>query len=63
MSEMSETETWPDNRCGHCGARRPQGDDDPWLRYECPECGREGCPECLPAGVGCPCPECEERGA
>ena len=27
----------------------------------CPRCGREGCPECMPAGAGCICPECEEK--
>jgi uncharacterized protein with PIN domain len=28
--------------------------------YECPECGREGCSECMPCGRGVVCPECEE---
>jgi hypothetical protein len=28
----------------------------------CPECGRDGCSECMPAGRGCVCPECEEGG-
>jgi hypothetical protein len=28
--------------------------------FECPECARNGCPECMPAGRGCVCPECEE---
>jgi hypothetical protein len=26
----------------------------------CPECGRQGCFECMPAGRSCICPECEE---
>lgn len=26
----------------------------------CPQCEREGCPECMPSGRGCLCPECEE---
>jgi hypothetical protein len=26
----------------------------------CPECHREGCSECMPAGRGVLCPECEE---
>lgn len=25
----------------------------------CPDCGREGCGECMQAGRGCPCLECE----
>jgi len=29
----------------------------------CHECGREGCSACMPAGVGCPCPQCDEGGA
>jgi hypothetical protein len=29
---------------------------------ECPECGNQGCVErCHPGGVGCICPECEEK--
>lgn len=28
--------------------------------FECPQCARVGCPECMPAGKGCICPECEE---
>jgi hypothetical protein len=28
--------------------------------FICPQCEREGCPECMPAGRGCMCPECEE---
>ena len=27
----------------------------------CPECGRDGCWNCMPAGKGCICPECEEK--
>jgi hypothetical protein len=39
--------------CPHCG--------EPTDRILlCPTCGREGCPECIPAGNGCECPECEE---
>lgn len=29
--------------------------------FECPECGREGCGDCIMlAGKGCRCIECEE---
>jgi hypothetical protein len=30
--------------------------------FECPDCYRAGCPECMPAGNNCICPECEEKG-
>jgi len=58
-------ETWEDPQCGHCG------EDVGCMDFEgegltemplliCPICGREGCPECMPAGHGCPCPDCDE---
>ena len=28
--------------------------------FECPKCSREGCPKCMPAGIGCLCPQCEK---
>ena len=49
-------EKWPvwSERCGHCGT---EGNG---LRIlECPNCSRDGCPECMPGGVNCSCPECE----
>lgn len=50
-------------RCDHC--------DEPLSKEEldlevvhgalrCPTCERTGCGECMPAGRGCMCPECEE---
>jgi hypothetical protein len=33
---------------------------EPKYRFHCPVCDRDGCPECIPAGRGCLCPECEE---
>ena len=44
-----------DNTCDYCG--EPVEDR---YRLECPTCGRAGCPECIPAGRGCECPECEQ---
>ncbi len=44
--------------CPHCGDATEL--DTP---TECRECGREGCESCMPAGTGCPCPECEEDGS
>lgn len=53
---------WGDDPCAYCGESRPEGDTDPWYRYECPTCLRDGCPDCMPGGRGCECPDCEEKG-
>jgi hypothetical protein len=42
--------------CPYCGTAITE--ENPAMR--CPQCGRDGCLECMPAGVGCICPECEE---
>ena len=44
------------DKCLYCGAL----DDAENQTLHCPQCGRDGCLDCMPAGVGCPCPECEE---
>lgn len=40
--------------CPQCGEKRPLSE-----AMKCPRCLRDGCPECMPAGRGCLCPECE----
>ncbi len=47
-------ETLPDT-CPGCGV-------DVWPEsiLECPGCGRLGCCGCMPGGINCICPECEE---
>jgi hypothetical protein len=44
-------------RCPHCNVIN----DPPELHFRlvCPGCERIGCPQCMPAGRGCDCPECE----
>jgi len=52
---------WPDAKCGACGhdaSNDPNGECYLY-RLECPECCKEGCDECMPAGRGCACPDCE----
>jgi hypothetical protein len=44
-----------DRNCDYCGAVL-----DGNFRFVCPECGRDGCPECMPEGRGVRCPECEQ---
>lgn len=44
--------------CPFCGETRGALPDGTFL--ECPECGRDGCDKCMPAGRGCACPECED---
>ena len=51
-----------DGKCGYCG-KFNDSEEDPHYILECPSCGRDGCGQCMPAGRGCDCPECEERGA
>ncbi len=45
-----------ENTCDYCG--KPVEDR---YRFTCPECARPGCPECMLAGRGVRCPECEEE--
>jgi hypothetical protein len=47
-----------DGRCAYCGHQDAVGQE--FYVLHCPTCGRVGCPECMPAGRGCECPECEE---
>jgi hypothetical protein len=55
---------WPDRKCDHCGHQTSDTSDEPFsYRLTCPECGRDGCEECMPMGRGCACPECEEGAA
>ena len=49
--------TWDSDTCGYCGKTGKVGGADR-LRYECPECKRTGCPDCMPDGEAVPCPEC-----
>jgi hypothetical protein len=49
--------------CPNCGAVR--SDEEVKLaktrgNLVCPECSRDGCFTCMPAGRNCICPECEE---
>lgn len=53
-----------DLTCPYCGAQLDAEelrivDRIGWMT--CPSCDREGCSECMPAGRGCLCPECEEK--
>ncbi|MBM4370899.1 MAG: hypothetical protein FJ098_04550 [Deltaproteobacteria bacterium] len=58
---MPEHKTYDDgDECPYCGAVQAGTDEDPAYVYTCPLCEREGCSECMPAGRGVPCPECEE---
>jgi hypothetical protein len=57
---MTNYVTW-DDECAYCGADDDDDDEEPLYIYECPRCYREGCPECMPGGRGCVCPECEEK--
>jgi len=41
--------------CAYCGKQAERK-----FLFVCPSCGRDGCSECIPAGKGCECPECEE---
>ena len=45
-----------DETCPYCGLAL---DRDEYV-IECPECFRPGCLQCMPCGVNCLCPQCEE---
>jgi hypothetical protein len=49
MTAKTDEHSW----CDFCGTSRR-----PFL--VCPSCNLEGCDECMPAGKGCKCLECEE---
>lgn len=53
---------WDSAKCGYCEHDASKDKEEPYLYYlTCPTCGREGCGECMPAGRGCECPECENN--
>ncbi len=51
--------------CAGCGVIQRQTKEEkkkgePAGYYlECPKCYKPGCEECMPAGRGCACPDCE----
>lgn len=50
-------------QCPHCNAVLSEDDVEYFAEngfYNCPECERQGCAECMPGGRGCICPECED---
>ena len=54
---------WPDAECSECGydaSNDPNGENFLY-KLTCPDCAKEGCDACMPAGRGCPCPECAEK--
>jgi hypothetical protein len=67
---MPKIKTYPaDEGCAGCGISHKTAQEDNHLdagellqELECPACGRMGCNVCMPGGVGCVCPECEEGG-
>lgn len=51
-----------EDTCSHCGAALDDESVELRRRFgalSCPECSREGCHLCMPAGRDCICPECE----
>lgn len=56
---MAKYEDWDDGACAYCGAE--DDGSEPFYICICPQCLREGCPECMPVGRGWACPECEEE--
>lgn len=52
---------WPmvEGECAYCGSKGLDHPDEHYL-LECPLCLRPGCPDCIPSGRYCLCPECEE---
>lgn len=55
---------WSGNKCGYCEATGLVG-GQPRARYTCPNpnCKREGCPTCMPAGETKQCGECDYNDA
>ena len=53
---------WLDAKCEECGYDASDDPDGETYLYKlkCPICERDGCDICMPAGRGCPCPDCEE---
>jgi DNA-directed RNA polymerase subunit RPC12/RpoP len=52
---------WPDGKCDHCGHQVPPDSEEPYsYKLQCPNCGRDGCEECMPFGRGVACPDCED---
>jgi len=52
-----------DETCPYCSEKLDSEDQKLFSKYgplECPECGREGCSQCMPMGRDCMCPECEQ---
>lgn len=49
-----------DDRCGYCDFAGPDVESGLLMFLVCPGCSREGCGECMPAGRGCRCPECDD---
>ena len=53
--------------CAGCGVIQRQTKEEkknkePAGYYlECPRCYKPGCEECMPAGRGCACPDCEAK--
>jgi predicted RNA-binding Zn-ribbon protein involved in translation (DUF1610 family) len=45
--------------CAYCGAELSKAKENRAL--VCPDCGRDGCFECIPGGNAYLCPECEEK--
>jgi len=55
MDDTQEPGT-DDDCCKGCGTTTAAV-----LGFECPECMREGCSECMPKGEQSPCPECMKK--
>lgn len=51
---------WEDGKCGYCGHQADMNGEEPFsYRLQCPECGRDGCDDCMPLGRNCRCPDCD----
>lgn len=60
---MRAFEVWEDGICRGCGSkaeipRREYSAREPFYILECPDCGYEGCPGCMPLGRGSRCENC-----
>lgn len=47
---------WDNDTCGYCGYT-----DTNLERYECPQCRRTGCVDCMPTGNVSMCNQCLEQ--